>query len=250
MPRDKREFLTFPIDFDEHPVVAPLSDAAFRAFIEMNGYSRRLKLDGRIPAAVARKRWKSKTLSELVSSHPERPLILIDGDVYVIRAYSDHQFTTADAEELRAKRAAAGAKGGRQKASNVLANAEPFAKQNQAESRVKSQELRTIDISLPSQVSQEPNVRADRTEQTLDVLRIPELKRADRLGIKIAETRSWFEPILGYEIDMTVTMDMVEFILSKAARTVENVPGYLRSVVSKDPDSIREAAAMSIRSVA
>jgi hypothetical protein len=113
MPKDKRLYMTFPIDFDEHPKVEPLSDAAFRAFVAMNGYSRRQKLDGRIPAVIAKKRWKVRVLSELVASHSERPLVVLDGDAYVLRSYADHQFTTADEAELHEERAKAGSKGGK-----------------------------------------------------------------------------------------------------------------------------------------
>lgn len=144
MPRDRRLYMTFPIDFDEHPKVSPLSDAAFRAFVEMNAYSRRQDLNGRIPVQVAKKRWKSRALTELVESHPERPLVVLDGADYVIRDYAQHQFTSADLEELRSKRAAAGAKGGAAKAaaraeqtvSKPLASAIAKGQQNVAGFRV------------------------------------------------------------------------------------------------------------------
>lgn len=137
MPRDRRLYMTFPIDFDEHPKVEALSDAAFRAFVSMNGYSRRHDLDGSIPAQLARKKWKPRVLAELVASHPERPLVLLDGDNYLIRDYTEHQFTTADLEDLKAKRSAAGAKGGmaraaalaKQTAGKDVANAKANTKQ-------------------------------------------------------------------------------------------------------------------------
>lgn len=137
MPRDRRLYMTFPIDFDEHPKVEALSDAAFRAFVSMNGYSRRHDLDGRIPAPLARKKWRPRVLAELVASHPERPLVLLADDVYVIRDYAEHQFTTADLEDLKQKRSKAGALGGAAKAaaqakqtgSKALASATANAKQ-------------------------------------------------------------------------------------------------------------------------
>jgi hypothetical protein len=128
MPRDARLYMTFPIDFDEHPKIEGLSDSAFRAFVAMNGYSRRQGLDGVIPAATARRRWKPKALAELVASHPERPVVLLDGENYVIRDYAEHQLTTADIEETRLKRAAAGARGGKQSA-NAKANAKQVLEQ-------------------------------------------------------------------------------------------------------------------------
>lgn len=137
MPRDRRLYMTFPIDFDEHPKVEALSDGAFRAFVSMNGYSRRHDLDGSIPALLARKKWKPRVLDELVASHPERPLVLLEDGVYVIRDYAEHQFTTADLEDLKQKRSRAGALGGAAKAaaqakqtgSKGLASAKANAKQ-------------------------------------------------------------------------------------------------------------------------
>lgn len=245
MPRDKREFLTFPIDFDEHPIVAPLSDAAFRAFIEMNGYSRRLKLDGRIPEAVARKRWKSKTLAELVASHPDRPLVFLDVDSYVIRSYSEHQFTTADAEELRAKRAAAGAKGGKQKASNLLANAEPFAKQNQAESRVKSQELRTIDISNVNKSIHVVDARAKRIDSDL-------AQTALEIGVvDITQVQYWFSGPLGFELSPAQAVELSRFVLLRAVGEVRNPMGYLRRTAEGDAVALRALAVeIDLRGVA
>ena len=95
MPRDKRLYMTFPNDFWQHPKIAPLSDAAFRAFVEMNGYSRMQDLDGRIPVVYANKTWKVKPTTELTSNHPERPTLTLDGDVYVIWNYEEHQQTKA-----------------------------------------------------------------------------------------------------------------------------------------------------------
>lgn len=120
MPRDPRLYMTFPIDFDEHPKVEPLSDSAFRTFVAMNGYSRRQRLDGRIPAVVARKRWRAKDLAELLASHAERPLVLLEDEVYVLRDYAEHQFTTADEKKLHDDKARAGAAGGRAKAASTL----------------------------------------------------------------------------------------------------------------------------------
>lgn len=145
MPRDRRLYMTFPIDFDEHPKVLPLSDAAFRAFVEMNAYSRRNDLDGRIPAVVAKLRWKSRVLAELVASHDERPLVLLDGATYVLREYREHQFTLGDLESLRQKRSEAGAKGAAKRwhkdakpVANAMANASEKGWQKMA--RVQSSE--------------------------------------------------------------------------------------------------------------
>ncbi len=113
MPRDTRLYMTFPNDFPEHPKIRPLSDAAFRAFVEINGYSRRHDLDGRVPVKTARSMWKARALTELEQNHPERPTLTRDGDVYVIRDYAEHQQTKAARADLVSRNQENGRKGGR-----------------------------------------------------------------------------------------------------------------------------------------
>lgn len=108
MPRDKRLYMTFPIDFWTHPKVTRLSDAAFRAFVESNGHSRMIESDGRIEAEDAEFMWTPDVLGELLKSHPTRPLMLRDGDEYVLRDYAEHQFTKADRDALTEKKSRAG----------------------------------------------------------------------------------------------------------------------------------------------
>lgn len=104
MPRDKRLYMTFPIDFWTHPKVSRLSDAAFRAFVESNGHSRMIESDGRIEAEDAEFMWQPDVLAELLKSHPTRPLMLREGETYVLRDYAQHQFTKADRDDLTDKR--------------------------------------------------------------------------------------------------------------------------------------------------
>lgn len=110
MPRDKRLYMTFPIDFWTHPKVSRLSDAAFRAFVESNGHSRMIESDGRIESEDAEFMWDASALQELCKSHPTRPLMYVDGEEYVLRDYAEHQFTKADRDELSQKRRAAAEK--------------------------------------------------------------------------------------------------------------------------------------------
>lgn len=108
MPRDSRLYMTFPIDFHRHPKLARLSVGARWAFVEMNGEARIAENDGRFSAEDAEFHWGAGVLSELIASHPSRPLVTRDGDEYVIREYAQHQFTKADREALTEKRAKAG----------------------------------------------------------------------------------------------------------------------------------------------
>ena len=113
MPKDKRLYMTLTIEFPEHPKVEPLSDAAFRAFIEMNCYSRRVDSDGVIPIAVADRRWSKRVLRELVESDQTKPLVIKTEAAYVIREYAEHQETKASRADRTEKLRANGAKGGR-----------------------------------------------------------------------------------------------------------------------------------------
>lgn len=113
MPRDKRLWMTFPIDFWMHPKVAPLPVEAKWAFVEMNGYSRMQDLDGRIPEVMALRMWGADLLQPLITSDPDRPLVLHEGDEYVIRDYAEHQDTKAAREQRTETNTENGRKGGR-----------------------------------------------------------------------------------------------------------------------------------------
>lgn len=104
MPRDKRLYMTFPIDFWTHPKVSRLSDAAFRAFVESNGHSRMIESDGHIEAEDAEFMWDASALQDLCKSHPTRPLMFREGETYILRDYAEHQFTKADRDGLSEKR--------------------------------------------------------------------------------------------------------------------------------------------------
>lgn len=108
MPRDPRLYMTFPIDFWRHPKVTRLSDAAFRAFVEANGHSRILESDGVLDGEDAEFMWSPEVLTELLKSHPSRPLLLKEGETYRLRDYAEHQFTTADQAKLHEDKSKAG----------------------------------------------------------------------------------------------------------------------------------------------
>jgi len=107
--------MTFPNDFWMHPKIAPLSTEAKWAFVEMNGYSRMQDLDGRIPSVMVARFWSDDVVAELVQSHPDRPVILWDADVLVIRDYAKHQQTTADREEVSKVRSESGKLGAKKR---------------------------------------------------------------------------------------------------------------------------------------
>lgn len=241
MPRDRRLYMTFPIDFDEHPKIVPLSDAAFRTFVAMNGYSRRNDLDGRIPVKTAKSKWRPRALTELVESHPERPLVLIDGDVYVIRDYAEHQFTTEDLDDLRAKRAEAGAKGGRAKAvalakqrsSKPLASAKAKGQQTVSKpvAEIRDQGSMT-DMTNEIQVSHELYVDGVPTDPEIASL-------AKFAGIKnLEQLQTAFFRCCG-PISARGTVELAQTICSRAKNTVTKVDGYVLTAIQSTPDEVR-----------
>lgn len=241
MPKDGRLYMTFPIDFDDHPKVAPLSDAAFRTFVAMNGYSRVHRLDGRIPVAAARKKWKPRALAELVASHPERPLVLLDGDVYVLREYASHQFTTADEESLRAERSAAGAAGGKASAiakANRKQMLQQTASKVQAESESRSESGILTDVTYLPESSHLRIAGAVDSDQLSDSV----AARAARIGIAdLAGVRRQLERAIGQPVSRHGAVLLAEAITSKAPGEVRNVDAYVAKACRTTPAELKEA---------
>lgn len=237
MPKDSRLYMTFPIDFDEHPKVEPLSDAAFRTFVAMNGYSRRQRLDGRIPVVVARKRWRVKALAELVSSHPERPLVLIDADEYVLREYDQHQFTTADEANLYEERSSAGSKGGKASAiarANRKQMLEQTSSKPQEESESRSESgLRPDDISGFNESSHLPSG----PDSELTISEVIAAK-AKRFGISnLSKMHSTLSKLCG-PLTPGGAVELAEFIVGKSKKPVTKVDAYVATAIRNTPEEI------------
>ena len=112
---DNRLFAPFPIEMDEHPKIAPLSDAAFRALFEGTFYSRRMLSDGFLDERIVLKRWGQAVADELATNDRERPSwVPVEGG-WMIHDFGKHHPLRADIEERRAavsvKRAEAGKRG-------------------------------------------------------------------------------------------------------------------------------------------
>ena len=96
--KDTRLFARFDLDYADHPKIGGLSDAAFRAHVEMILYSRKYLTDGLIPKRLA-KRFGSDSLSELLANDPVSPsLSLLDDGSYLLHGYSDMNDTKEDVE--------------------------------------------------------------------------------------------------------------------------------------------------------
>lgn len=86
--------------FDEHRKVEPLSDGAFRAFVESLCVSNRNLHDGYFEQAAAHKRWPRRAIKELVS----RGLWDVVEGGYQVHDYTQYQMSS---DQILAERAAA-----------------------------------------------------------------------------------------------------------------------------------------------
>lgn len=144
MARDDRTYITVHDGMPEHPKVEALSDRAFRVLIDLWCWCSRTLSDGVIPEAVWLKRTgTAKVRKELLAALVD----VVDGE-YVMHDYLAHQRSRAQVEELKAKRAEAGRKGGRARAANQAsgeASAQASATANAKHSGSKIQPPTTTD---------------------------------------------------------------------------------------------------------
>ena len=120
---DRRIWARMTVDFADSPKVVVLSDAAFRALVEMILWCRRGETDGVIPRAYADRRWGYDTytsrttnpdtrrstdpITELRTNHPDRPSLEVSetGD-YVLRDFLEHQDSKEQSDARRARNSA------------------------------------------------------------------------------------------------------------------------------------------------
>lgn len=110
-------FIRVSLDYGDHPKIASLSDAAFRAHIEMILYCRKYETDGIIRNPVANRlgsRWDTDVLTELQTNDDDAPSLrqLPSGD-YELHGYAEMQETRAEIAARRRKNSKNGKLGGR-----------------------------------------------------------------------------------------------------------------------------------------
>jgi hypothetical protein len=106
--KDSRLYGRFTLDFADSPKIAPLSDSAFRALVEMTLHSRRMLDDGFVDERIVARKWKPRAITELLSNDPVNPSLRVVDGGYRIHDFDEHQQTRADIEKKRT----AGSKGG------------------------------------------------------------------------------------------------------------------------------------------
>ncbi|MCH9731657.1 MAG: hypothetical protein K0U84_18605 [Actinomycetia bacterium] len=110
--KDPRLFIKVMLDFAENEKILPLSDAAFRALIEMTLWSRARESDGWLASRLALAKWSLEVLDELSTNHPTKPSLIASENGWQIHDYAEHQETKADIEARRERNRRAGQKGG------------------------------------------------------------------------------------------------------------------------------------------
>lgn len=118
MPRDPRLYITVHNGMPDHPKVAGLSDGGFRLLVSMWCWCSRNETDGKVKAAIWTRQGDAKSRRELIAEG----LVERDGKDFLMHDYLEHQMSAQEIADIRAKRQAAGRKGGKAKAS-ALASA-------------------------------------------------------------------------------------------------------------------------------
>jgi len=121
--KDRRLYARFDIGMDEHPKVALLSDAAFRALIESTMYARRQLTDGFLDGRIVGKKWGADVAEELTHNDPDKPSWSKVTGGYQIHDFGEHQTTTTDIAAKREAGRAGGLAKAKQKASTFVAPA-------------------------------------------------------------------------------------------------------------------------------
>lgn len=117
--KDTRLFARLDLDYADHPKIIVLSDAAFRAHIEMILYARKHMTDGLIPKQIA-KRIPSDSLSELLANDSESPSLIENGDgSYLLHGYEDMNETKSEITARSRANAENGRRGGIAKKRNA-----------------------------------------------------------------------------------------------------------------------------------
>jgi len=234
VPRDERLYQTYPIDFHRHPKVTRLSDAAFRAFVAMNGEARIANNDGQFDAVDAEFMWDAAVLAELVMSHPTRPLVMRVDNQYVIRDYSEHQLTNADRERLAEISRKNGAKGGRpRKPRETHAGSEktqPFA-ESESESG--------IEITTKTSKSQSRNDDANHETDSYTSAVIEGI--GNRAGIidpptLAAAVHSW----TGRNVHPDRLPTLVNHLVGKSRQNVKSAQAYVMSCLASSPLEVQQ----------
>jgi hypothetical protein len=248
MPRDKRLYMTFPIDFHRHPKLLRLPVEVRWTFVEMNGEARIADNDGVFEADEAEFMWPVDHLAALCASHPSRPLVVRAGSTYVIRDYAEHQLTHEDRERLAEVSRANGAKGGRprknpdetQTKPSRVANGtqtEPGLTQPFAESKSKSEtEKNLTDMGHDTQSSPDLTSARGGLDEVSEIV----VQKARNAGVR--DIRKLY-PILARTItghlSPAAAVELAQVIADRSQHPVKDVDAYVATACRKSPEDVQ-----------
>jgi hypothetical protein len=233
MPRtDDRVFAPFPIEMDEHPKIAILSDAAFRAVFEATFYARRMLTDGFLDRRIVLKRWGQAVADELSSNDDERPTwIPVEGG-WQIHGFEKYHPLKADIEAGRKKKQEAGRRGGEasgrsRSASPERSTTEADVKQNGSETNPESEsesesesETYHQDLDHHRQSHMQPGSTDDPSQPV------------DKYQKALANTAARLSKEAGEEVTLGQAGVVVDHILGKASGEVKDPARYVSRSIS------------------
>lgn len=169
--KDSRLYARFSLDFPDSPKIAPLSDGAFRALVEMTCYSRRMLTDGFLDERIISKLWKPKVVSELTQNDPKRPSLIVVEGGFQIHDFAEHQQTKADIEAKREAGSLGGiaAKKARESRSKEVAPATDLLQQNDSTSRSKGGAITETESKTLSSTKRESASRGSRIPRNFTI---------------------------------------------------------------------------------
>jgi len=239
MPKDPRLYMTFPIDMHRHPKVSRLPVAVRWTFFEMNGEARLADNDGVFTEAEAEYLFPVKHLQALVSSHPERPLVVREAGTYSIRDYAEHQQTKAEREQRAETNRENGRRGGRPPKNSSGTDSVSTRLQTEANVTQKNPESESeSELEIPDDVTKEMGSSQvpSNARSGLDPNRV----RAAGVT-NLASVRSTLEATCGEPVSELGAVLLAEAICSKAKRHVSKVDAYVASVCRRTPEEVKSA---------
>lgn len=164
MPRDTRLFIRVHEGMPDHPKIEGLSDAAFRLLVTTWCWSSRQRTDGLVPAASWAKRGTPKARRELAAAGLVE--VLDGGDVQV-HDYLEWQRSAAEIEALTENRRAAGARGGKARASRQ-ASAKQVLEQTASTPQPETETDPATDVAGREPAKKPPRARSQRKQRLPD----------------------------------------------------------------------------------
>lgn len=115
LARPNWEYVRLDVLMPEHPKVSGLSDKAFRTYVELLCYCGRQRTDGLVDARTWKRHGTARARAELLTSGLVDPLLDDDAGAsgVAVHSYLEHNRSRKQIDELAAKRAEAGRKGGK-----------------------------------------------------------------------------------------------------------------------------------------